>query len=452
MIAHSRYKFLDAKSHHPGSVVVGWFAVLIVIGTGLLAMPLSHSAAAIGLSDCFFTAASAVTVTGLTVVDTGTSWSPFGEFVLMALIQIGGLGVMTLAGFTAIAINRRLGLRTAMLAGAEIGLDDFGMLRRLIKDLVAFVVLAEVSIALVLTARFFFGGDHQLWKALHLGLFHSISAFNNAGFSVQENGLVGHGSDWLVSLVIAAGFIVGGIGFPVAFELKHRWRTPIRWTLHTKVTLSTTVFLLIIGMLLFAMTEWTNPASLKPLSFADKWLASFFQSATTRTAGFNTVAIDSLRDSTLLVMLPLMAIGASSASTGGGIKTSTFALVTKSTISEFRRDRRVVLFDRHPPIELQRQALALVVAALATIGTSTFILVAAHSEIAVIDLLFEAASAFATVGLSTGVTGELDQFTRLLVVVLMFIGRVGPITFGTAFLLRDNPRRFGHAEESMLIG
>ncbi len=443
----------DARIKHPGAVVVLCFGALIALGTLLLSLPVSHRVAADGVhvSDALFTAASAVTVTGLVVVDTGTEWSAFGEIVLLLLIQIGGLGIMTMAGFLGLALNRRLGMRSGLRAGAEIGLSHLGVLQTLIRDLVRFVFISEFVVTLLLTARFLVEGM-SLWRAWHLGLFHAVSAFNNAGFSILDGGLEGYVGDWYVNLVIAGTFILGGIGFPVVFELATRWRDPRRWSLHLKVTLATSGILLAGGAVLIAMIEWTNQETLGSLPVDERLLAAFFQSATARTAGFNTISLGSMRAASWMVLIPLMVVGASSASTGGGIKTSTLAVVVRSTLAEVRGDTSTHLFHRTVSLGLQRQALSLVIAALGTVGTATFVLAALHPSIDVGELLFEAASAFGTVGVSTGVTPQLDTLGRLVVIVLMFIGRVGPITFGTAVFLRPERRRYGYAEAELFVG
>lgn len=441
--------------HRPGALVVGAFGGLIAVGTLLLSLSISHNAGLpidVSLSDAFFTAASAVTVTGLVVTDTQTAWSPFGEIVLLALIQVGGLGIMTLAGFMGITLNRRLGLRSGRLASAELGLTDAGVLRHLLRDIVRFVALSEITIAALLTLRFLLSGDHSWWRSIHLGVFHAVSAFNNAGFSILDGGLERYVSDWYMNLVVAGAFILGGIGFPVVFELRKRWRQPRTWSLHTKVTLGMTGSLLVIGTLLIAMVEWSNAGTIGPLGAPDKVLASFFQSATARTAGFNTVSIVSLKPATWMVLILLMVVGGGSASTAGGIKVSTFAVVVRSTMSELRRDTATTLFNRQIPAAVQRQALALLVAALGTVGTSTFLLLAMQPAVPLGELLFEAASAFGTVGISTGVTGDLNTGGRLLIIALMFIGRVGPITFGTAVLLRPERRQYEYPEETLIVG
>jgi Trk-type K+ transport system membrane component len=229
------------------------------------------------------------------------------------------------------------------------------VLRTLIRDLVRFVFVTEAAVAALLTLRFAVDGSHSLLESAHLGSFHAVSAFNNAGFSVFEGGLERFTTDWYTSLVIAATFIVGGIGFPVVFELQRRWRKPGSWSLHTKVSLTVTAFLLSGGTVMFAAVEWTNPSTIGPLGLPDKLLASFFQSATARTAGFNTLPMGSLRNATVMVLVLLMVIGASSASTGGGIKTSTLAVVVRAWLAELQGDRATALFNRQVTIGQQRQ-------------------------------------------------------------------------------------------------
>lgn len=444
----------DRRIRHPGGLIVVGFGLLILLGAALLTLPVSHSEPGTTATwgDAFFTAASAVTVTGLAVVDSGPTWSPFGEMVILVLIQIGGLGIMTLAGFFGIVFTRRLGIRRRILVGTEIGLTELGTLRNLIRDLVIFVVISEVIIAFLLTVRFAFEGGRGISGSIYLGVFHSVSAFNNAGFSTLEGGLERYTGDWFMSVVVAGAFIVGGIGFPVVFELRRAWRRPHEWTLHTKVTLATTAFLLVGGTLMLAAVEWNNAGTIGGSPTGEKILASFFQSATSRTAGFNTVPIGELRTPSLMVFLLLMVIGASSASTGGGIKTTTFALAVRATIAELRGDPGATAFSRRIPKELERQALSLVIAALGAIGTATFLLTWFEPERPAVELLFEAASAFGTVGVSTGLTPDLSTPSRVVIMLLMFVGRVGPITFGTAVLLRPQQQRYGYATEGLIIG
>ncbi len=442
------------QTTHPGQLVIVGFVILIVTGTFLLRLPFAHEKTVpqISILDAFFTAVSATTVTGLAVVDTGATFSRFGELVILGLIQIGGLGIMTLASLATVFLSRKLGIRRGLLAGTEIGLGDFGELRPIIRAIFRFTLGFEGVAALLLSVRFIAEGDHSVGGSIYLGVFHAVSAFNNAGFSNLSGGLERYVADPWINVIISVAIIAGGLGFPVAVELSKHLREPRRWSLHTKVTVTATTILIVGGTLAILAIEWSNPATMGDLSVPNKVLSSMFQSVTTRTAGFNTLPMGSLRGGTILLMLLLMTIGASSASTGGGIKTSTFAVVVWTTLAEFRGDNEVTLFHRRLTPSLQRQALALVVAALGTVGTATFVLSLSQPGIPLDSLLFEAASAFGTVGLSTGITAELNQFSRFLIMALMFIGRIGPVTFGTAILFRSRPQLFRYPQEKLLVG
>jgi trk system potassium uptake protein TrkH len=372
--------------------------------------------------------------------------------VILILIQIGGLGIMTIAGFMGMVVSRRMTVRIGILAATEIGFEDLDPLALLVKRLVKFVVVSELILAVGLSIRFLIDGDGAIARPIFDGVFHAVSAFNNAGFSTFNGGLESYVSDWFVNISIALGFIVGGMGFPVIFELWREWRTPDTWSLHTKVSLFATGVLLLGGTVMIAVLEWTNNETLGMLSASDRVLAAFFHSASTRTAGFNTVSMEALRPTTWLLMVPLMVIGANSASTGGGIKTTTVAAAVRATIGHLRGDSDVTMFSRRIPSRIHQQALALVVAALGIVGTGAFGLALVEPDIATVKLLFEAASAFGTVGLSAGVTPELGPLGRILIVVLMFVGRVGPITFGTAFLFRAETQRYRFPQDDLMVG
>lgn len=423
------------------------------VGATFLWLPVSQQeGASVTPLEAFFTSVSAVTVTGLAVEDTSTTWSYFGLSVLLVLIQVGGLGIMTIAGFFGLVVSQRLSVRAGVLAGTEIGVTQLGPLGDLVKGLIKFVFASEFLLAVGLSTRFLIAADGEIVKPIFDGVFHAVSAFNNAGFSTFGNGLADYVSDWFVSIAVALGFIVGGLGFPVIFELWRQWRTPSRWTLHTKVSLSSTAILLFGGTILFALLEWGNNETLGPLSNSDRLLASFFQSATTRTAGFNTVSMESLRPSTLLLFVLLMVIGANSASTGGGIKTTTVAVALQATFAQLRGDRDVTMFEKRIPRQIMQQSLALVIAALGIVGTAGFMLAVVEPNLDGVKLLFEAASAFGTAGLSAGVTPDLGTMGRIFIIVLMFVGRVGPITFGTAFLFRAETHRYRFPQDDLMVG
>lgn len=437
-----------------GRLIVGGFGGIILVGTLLLALPLAHEpdlADPPTLLDAFFTATSATTVTGLATRDVAATWSLFGELVILTMIQLGGLGLMTAASIVALVLSQRLGLHFQGLTGTEIGVGaEAGNLGPLVRAVAVFSLAVEGVAAVVLSAAFAFDG-YGVGSSLYLGVFHAVSAFNNAGFSLFDGGLERFATDWVVSGTIATAFVAGGLGFPVVAELAQLPKPRYQFSLFTKLTLAASGLLLGVGALAVLTLEWSNPATLGPHGVADKVLISVFQSATTRTAGFNTVPIGELRSATLLLFVLLMVIGANSASTGGGIKTSTFAVAIWSTLAELRGDENVGLFRREVPMAQQRQATSLVIVALGLVGTATFGL-AVTDDLPVRDLLFEAASAFGTVGLSTGITGELGAPGRLLVIVLMFGGRVGPMTLGAALLLRQGARRFRYPSEKLLIG
>lgn len=438
---------------HPGVVIVIAFAALAGIGAVLLTLPATHrEGAAVSGMDAFFTSVSAVTVTGLAVQDTSTTWNHFGLLVILVLIQIGGLGIMTIAGFLGLVVSHRLTVRASILAGTEIGYNKLGPLGDLVWGLVRFVAISELLLAAALSARFIIEDKTSTSEAIFNGVFHAVSAFNNAGFSSIDGGLSGYVTDWFVSIVIAAGFIIGGIGFPVIFELRKKWRTPRFWSLHSKVSLSCTAVLLVGGTGMVALLEWTNPTTIGELRYADRLLASFFQAATTRTAGFNTVPIESLRPATWIFFILLMVIGANSASTAGGIKTSTVAVALAAAYGQLRGDKDVNMFEKRIPTEIRQQSLALVIAALGVVGTATFLLAIFEPNVPPMRLLFESASAFGTAGLSAAVTPTLGGAGRIIIVVLMFVGRVGPITFGTAFLFRPESQRYRFPEDDLMVG
>lgn len=438
---------------HPGRLVVGAFVLAISVGTVLLRLPVAwEPGQRLGVVDALFMSTSAVCVTGLGTVDTGSTFSLFGELVILALIQIGGLGIMTIATFATLFLSRRIGIRRGLLAGAETGVVNHGELRSVIAAIVAFTAVTEAVVAVILAARFW-AGEWDAAASIYLGVFHSVSAFNNAGFSNLQGGLERFTADPVISLVIPLAFILGGIGFPVVLELSRELRRPEHWSLHTKLTLVATAVLLVVGTAVLLAIEWSNPLTFGPLEPAEKLLAAFFQAATPRTAGFNTVPIAGLRTSSILLIVLFMVIGGASGSTAGGIKTSTFAVVVWTTIAELRGDREVSAFERRIPSDLQRQAVAIVIASVGVIGTSTFLLsVLMPAEVDLGDLLFEVASAFGTVGLTTGLTPVLSDPGKVLISALMLLGRVGPTTLGAALLFRRTQQRFRYPEERLMLG
>jgi potassium uptake TrkH family protein len=432
--------------------VVLAFAVASLAGTGLLMLPFAtESGQVTNPGEALFTATSAVCVTGLAVVDTATHWSTFGEVVILVLFQLGGFGIMTLSSLVAVALSRRLGLRRRLLAQAETGTMDSGDVRRIVLGVAAFSLLFEATATVLLTWRFWVDTDVSLGRAAYLGLFHAVSAFNNAGFALFSDSLMGFTSDWWMNLTIGFAVLAGGIGFPVWLDVRTWPRRPRRWSLHTKLTVGTAAVLVVVGTVLVLACEWGNPATLGELGTGDKVLASWFQSVSPRTAGFNTLDYAEMRESTWLVTDALMLVGGGSASTAGGIKLTTFAVLGFVIWAEVRGDPDVTAFGRRIPNAAQRQAVSLALLAVGAVITATFALIL----LADLDLgpaLFEALSAFSTVGLTTGITPDLGAPAQLVLVVLMFLGRVGPITLFAALVLRERGRLYRYPHERPIVG
>ncbi|MEW6153572.1 MAG: potassium transporter TrkG [Actinomycetota bacterium] len=445
-----------ARTHkllrHPAQYVVLAFVAASVLGAVLLSLPgATRSGEGAPAITALFTATSAVCVTGLAVVSTGDYWSGFGQWVILALIQVGGFGIMTLTSLIVLVLAKRLGLRHRLLAAAETGSLNLGDVRTLLIGVARLSLGVEAAVALVLTARFAFSHGEPFSRALHLGIFHAVSAFNNAGFSLFNDSLIGVNRDPVILLVVAATIIAGGLGFPVWVQIARMPRTPHRWNLHTKLTVVTTLGLIGVGWALFAWFEWTNTRTLGNMSATDTLVNAFFHSVTPRTAGFNSVDMALLREPSRLLTEALMFIGGGSASTAGGIKVTTFALLGWVMWAEVRGEPDVVIFERTVPSQAQRQALTVALMAIGTIVVSTMALMAT-TGLPRADLLFEVVSALGTVGLSTGVTPLLSGGSQLLVVVLMLLGRVGPPTLFAALVLRERGRQYRHPEERPIIG
>lgn len=437
---------------HPAQYIVVTFFVTSVIGTLLLSLPGStqHPGRAPFIT-ALFTAMSATCVTGLAVVDTPGYWSGFGQAVILGLIQVGGLGIMTLSSLLVVVLSRRLGIRQRVIAAAQTGSLRLGDVKSLVKSVIAMTALVELGVALVLLPRFWLAHDEPLGRAVYLSAFHSVSAFNNAGFALFSDSLIGFQGDTVILLVLAAAIIVGGLGFPVWHQIFAR-RVGIRqWDLHAKLTVLTTLALVAVGWLLVTWFEWTNVATLGPLSSHDSIVNGLFHSVTTRTAGFNSVDTGSLNDTTHLLTTILMFIGGGSGSTAGGVKVTTFALLGWVIWAEVRGERDVEVFRRRIPSDVQRQALTVALMAVGGVVVSSMVLLAL-TPFELGDVVFESVSALGTVGMSTGITPSLSTPAQLVVTALMFIGRVGPPTLFAALVLRARERLYRHPEERIIIG
>ena len=437
---------------NPAQVIVTAFAAAVAVGTALLMLPIAREGAGSApLVTALFTATSAVCVTGLIVVDTPMYWSGFGQVVILAMIQVGGFGIMTLASLVGLLISRRLGLRSRLIAAAEtkhVGLGDVG---RVVRGGIKVSLLFEALTAILLTARFAVGYDQGLLRAIQLGVFHAVSAFNNAGFALFSDNLIGFATDPWICLPIAAAVILGGIGFPVLFELRRQLVRPRQWSLHTKLTVGMTVVLLVSSTVFLLLAEWGNPATLGRLEPNDRFLSAFFNATMLRTAGFNSLDPGQLESGTLLGSDVVMFIGGGSAGTAGGIKVTTFVLLFFVIWAEVRGEPDVTVLDRRIEPRVWRQALSVALFSVAAVVIATFVLVE-MTKMSFDAVLYESVSAFATVGLSTGITPRVPPTGQVVLIALMFLGRLGPISLVSALALRERHRLFHMPEGRPLIG
>jgi potassium uptake TrkH family protein len=401
--------------------------------------------------DALFTATSAVCVTGLTTVDTGTFWSPFGQVVIAMLIQVGGIGIMTLATLIAVTLFRRMGLGARSSVQRETKAISAADLRRIIWRIVVFSLIAEAVLSIILFGRFLLAYDYPWWQAVSHGAFHSISSFNNAGFALYPDNLMGFAQDPWILLPIAAAVIIGGLGFPVIFELGRRWRHPSTWSALTRITLVMTVSLLALGMIGFLASERGNPATWGALPGGQQALQAFFTGVMPRTAGFNIVDVGQMRSESLALTDVLMFIGGGSAGTAGGVKVTTIGIIVYIIIAELRSRPDVEVGNKRIPTEVQRQALVVIALSLALVALGTIVLLAL-TDWGFDQVLFESVSAFGTVGLSTGITSSLPDAAKLALVLLMFAGRIGPLTFAAALAARSTTRLSRRPEERISLG
>ncbi|CAH0315303.1 Ktr system potassium uptake protein B [Peribacillus sp. Bi96] len=440
-------EFLD-----PPKILVMGFAALILIGSYLLTLPIStEDGNGLSFLNALFTSTSATCVTGLVVVDTETTFTKFGELVILSLIQVGGLGFMTFATFFFFLLGKRISLKSRLLLQESLNNLSMAGVVRLVKRILIFTAVIEILGSIILSIRFSF--DMPIGKAIYYGVFHSISNFNNAGFDLmgEFRSLTPYAADPIVTLTVAALITLGGIGFIVMNEL-YEYRDTHRLSVHTKIVLMTSLILTIGGAILIFIFEYGNDKTLQPLSYAGKVLSSLFQSVTPRTAGSNTLNIPDLTQPTLLLIIFLMFVGASPGSTGGGIKTTTLATLIGTVWSQIKGKEDVVLFRRRIVIETIFKALTVTVIGLFVILTITMLLTITESGRDFLMILFEATSAFATVGLSMGLTPELSPIGRILIIFTMFAGRLGPLTIAFAIAMRRKPDPLRNPKGKIMIG
>ena len=430
----------------PPQVLALGFALVILLGTLLLKMPISTKAE-ISWMDAFFTAASATTVTGLSVIDIGTTLSVFGECVMIVMIQIGGLGLMTFAIFTLILLGKRIGLKERLIMQESFNQTSIGGVIRLVKILFIFTLAVELAGTAILSLKWI--PEYGAVRGLFYSLFHSVSAFNNAGFALFSDNLIGFSHDGLINLVISLLIITGGLGFTVFVDLSKK-RNFKNLKLHSKIMLIGTLVLNVSAILLLFLLEYSNEATIGAMPFGEKLWVSYFQGIAPRTAGFNTIDIADMTSGSLLLIMLLMFIGAGSASTGSGIKVTTFVVIVWSVLGYIRGQKNPVMFERTIHQSVVIKSLAVTMIGLFFVFLTAFLLtITEDAPMSVI--LFESFSAFGTVGLSMGLTPDLSGGGRLLIIILMFIGRIGPLTLAFS-LARSKETKIRYPEEDIFIG
>lgn len=441
----------DRRLRHPARLVVAGFAVVILIGAGLLALPVATPGpGGAPLKTALFQSTTAVTLSGMSLVDVGTYWSTTGQVVILVLVEIGGLGIVTSSLLLLVLVARRVGLRGRLIAQAEMHTFDLGGMRRLILAIVGLTVVMQAIASFVLFVLLMVSG-RPAGSAAWEGLFHGVAAFNNAGISIFPGGLVSYVTDGPILITMSVAVIVGGLGFPVWLDLRRHTRRPARWSVHTKLTLATTAVLLVGGIGLITILEWSNPGTFGALSIPDRLANGVFAGTMPRTAGFNAVDYGAFNQDSLLFTDMLMFAGAGSGSVAGGIKVTTIALLFLVVWAELRGESEVNVFSRRIPTQAQRQALTLAVISVTAVVVGTLTILATN-DLGLSAILFEVMSAFTTTGLSTGITPELNGFGHGVLMVLMFLGRVGPLTLGVALVLRERERLYSHPEERPIVG
>jgi len=437
---------------HPARAVTLAFLAAVLVGTALLMLPAARAAGSPApLLVAFFTSVSAVCVTGLATVDTGSYWSGFGQSTIMVLFQLGGFGMMTAATLLGLMVNRSPRLRARLMTQTEtrsLGLGDVAGVARIV---LAITLASQAAVAAVLMLRLHFGHGLGWTGAAWSGLFHAVSAFNNAGFSIHADGLARYANDAFVLGPVMLAIVVGGIGFPVLHDLKLRLHDPRHWSLHTKLTLAGTAVLLLGGFCLVLLFEWDNARTIGSFDLAGKALNSLFISVSARTAGFNTVDIGALRHETWALHYFLMFVGGGSAGTAGGVKVGTVAVLFLLVLAEAKGHSDTEAFGRRVGAPAQRQAITvLALGSLVVVLATLFLL--RTTDLPTDQVIFEVISAFGTVGLSTGITPQLPASGQVVLALLMFFGRVGTITLATSLVLGERRMPYRYPEEHPIVG
>lgn len=426
------------------------FLVVILIGATLLSLPIaSADGNSIGFVNAFFTASSATAVTGLVVANTAAQWSIFGKVVILTLIQIGGLGTITLFSITTVLLGKRVSLQQRLLVREQLNITSMSGIVKWVIYVTKITFLIEFIGALLLSFSLIpkFGFKTGIWYSI----FHAISAFCNAGFDLFGNSIVPYSGDIYINMIICGLVIIGGLGFLVYMDI-YNSRNFRDLKMHSKVVISVSVLLLFIGTIATLLIEYDNSLSIGDFSFGHKVLASFFQSTVTRTAGFNSIDIGQVHDATAIIYILLMFIGGSPASTAGGLKTTTFAVMVFSTIGMVRGDHDIVIFNRKIEREVILRALAITIVCISLVVIVTMaITIVEYDRFDSLDILFESVSAFGTVGMSRGITPHLSDISKIILGFTMFIGRVGPTTLAVG-LMKTKPSSIKYASGKILVG
>ena len=436
----------------PGMVLVSGIATIIIIGAILLNLPISsNNGQSIGFLNAIFTSTSAVSVTGLVPVNTAEHWTVFGKIVIVMLIQIGGFGFMTSATLIAFITGKRIGLKERLVMQEQFNQESFAGIVKLTKFVIMFTLISEVIGALLLSMKFI--PLYGLLKGIGYSIFHSISAFCNAGFDITGDSIAPFVGDTLINFTIMGLIILGGLGYTVYLDIA-RHKCFKKLTLHSKMVISVSLMLIFTGAIFIFATEYNNPETLGSLSLYEKTLASFFQSVVARTAGFYSINTAGMFNGASFFIIILMFIGGSPSSTAGGIKTTTFGTIMCTVISGIKGKEDVEAFEKRIPVVMIRKAFILLSLSVMLVAGVTLILTITEKNQTFVDLLFETTSAFATVGSSRNVTPELSNIGKILITITMYLGKVGPLTLGLAITNKSRiyKKNYKYPEGKIIIG
>lgn len=440
------------STKNPARLILSIYMIIIFIGTFLLMLPISSNYGTwTAPIDAFFNTVSAVCVTGLTTVTTAVQWTGFGKFVIIILIQLGGLGVMTAASIVALVINKKMSITERLHLSEEKNMVSLEGLVKLIRFIIISTFIIEGIGAILLMTSFI--PEYGVLNGIWMSIFHSISAFCNAGFDlIGETSLMPYNSNFSFTMIISLLIIIGGIGHKVIHELIEKKFEYKKYSLHTKIVLIMTIGLLFIPMFMFLIIEWNNPQTLGNMNVFDKVLNSFFESVTLRTAGFYSVKQGDLMNASIILTLPLMFIGGSPAGTAGGFKTTTIASLFFITKSNLKKEKDISIMRKRIPTDITKKAVALFSISILWIFVSIFMLTITDPSEKILDILFEVFSAYGTVGLSRGITSGLSILGKIIVALTMIFGKIGPISLVLAFVNSSKPKSHREIEEAIIIG